>query len=347
VNFAFSEQQETFRAELRRFFSERLNRRAQMDMPGAHDPGLWKEMAALGLLGAAIPETYGGQDLPNVDLCIVFEEAARALLPGPFTSTVVGGSMTVLAAGDDEQRARLLPPIAAGETKAARTDDTGLRIEGDHVSGEQTLLRAAGVADWLMIDRGSQVPAMIISKQSFEAEQMEAVDLTRPRYRVRFDGAGEVLSSSVPLEWEQRGRLVAAAEACGAARGALEMAVAYAKEREQFGKPIGSFQAIKHKAADMMRAVEAARLAVYAAACALDAEDADASVAIATAKAVATDAFLQCATENIQIHGGIGVTWEHDAHLYYRRALDSRVTFGAPDAMREVVANALLEEVAR
>jgi alkylation response protein AidB-like acyl-CoA dehydrogenase len=136
-----------------------------------------------------------------------------------------------------------------------------------------------------------------------------------------------------------------AAESVGAATAALDMAVSYAKEREQFDRPIGSFQAIKHKAADMLRSVEAARLTVYYAASAIDAGDADAHVAAAMAKVAANDAFMRCAAENIQIHGGIGVTWEHDAHLYYRRALASAAMFGESSGGRDLVARALFAEL--
>jgi len=316
MNFSFTPEQDAFRAEARRFFAERVDVRAQIALPSAHDPALWKEMASLGLLGVADPES--GSSL--VDVCIALEEAGRALLPGPFLPHTIA-ALAVAKAGGDPDLARAM---AAGETVASATEDLAL-------------VPCGGVADVVAILR-FQSPGII---RSFDADEIEGADLTRPAVRVT--AMDEVPLNPVPL------RAVAcvavAAESVGAASRALEMATAYAKEREQFGRPIGSFQAIKHKAADMLRAVEAARLAVCYAASALNAGDRNAFVAAATAKVAANDAFMRCAAENIQIHGGIGVTWEHDAHLFYRRALASAAYFGDSAGGRDVVARALFAEL--
>jgi alkylation response protein AidB-like acyl-CoA dehydrogenase len=232
MNFSFTPEQDALRAEARRFLAERVDVRAQIALPGAHDTRLWSEMSALGWL----------DDMPLVDECILVEETGRALLPGPFLAHRLG---------DDAAAAR---PTAAAE-------DT----------------------------------------------QPSGADLTRAPLRARPGARATILLS---------------AESCGVAARALDMAVAYASDRVQFGRPIGSFQAIKHKAADVLRAVQAARLATYAAA-----TDPGDAFAVATAKALANDAVLRATKENIQIHGGIGVTWEHDAHLLYRRALANSVAF--------------------
>ena len=316
MNFSFTPEQDTFRAEARRFFAERVDVRAQIALPGAHDPALWKEMASLGFLGVSDPES--GSSL--VDVCIVLEEAGRALLPGPFLPHTIAALAVVRSGGDPD----LARAIAAGDTVATATEDLAQ-------------VPCGGVADVVAILR-FQSPGMI---RTFDADEIESADLTRPAVRV--SPREEDPLNPVPL------RAVAcvavAAESVGTAARALEMATAYAKEREQFGRPIGSFQAIKHKAADMLRAVEAARLAVYFAASAIDAGDRNAFVAAATAKVAANDAFMRCAAENIQIHGGIGVTWEHDAHLFYRRALASSAYFGDSAGGRDVVARALFAEL--
>jgi len=316
MNFSFTPEQDTFRAEARRFFAERVDVRAQIALPGAHDPALWKEMASLGFLGVSDPES--GSSL--IDVCLVLEEAGRALLPGPFLPHTIA-ALAVARAGSDPNLARAM---AAGETVASATEDLAQ-------------VPCGGVADVVAILR-FQSPGIV---RSFDANEIESADLTRPAARV--SPWEEDPLNPVPL------RAVAcvavAAESVGAAARALEMATAYAKEREQFGRPIGSFQAIKHKAADMLRAVEAARLAVYFAASAIDGGDRNAFVAAATAKVAANDAFMRCAAENIQIHGGIGVTWEHEAHLFYRRALASSAYFGDSAGGRDVVARALFAEL--
>ena len=316
MNFSFTPEQDTFRAEARRFFDERVDVRAQIAMPGAHDPALWKEMAALGFLGVADPES--GSTL--VDLCVLVEESGRALLPGPFLPHTIASLAVARAGGDPD----LVASLTSGETVATATEDP-------------SLVPCGGVADVVAILR-FQEPGLV---RSFDAAEIESADLTRPAVHV--SGGSEDALNPIPLR--HVACTVVAAESVGAAARALEMAVAYAKEREQFGRAIGSFQAIKHKAADMLRAVEAARLAVYYAASSIDAGAPDAFVAAATAKVVGNDAFLRCAAENIQIHGGIGVTWEHDAHLLYRRALANSVYFGDSAGGRDVVARALFAEL--
>jgi alkylation response protein AidB-like acyl-CoA dehydrogenase len=322
VNFSFTPEQETFRAEARRFLSERVDVRAQIAMPGAHDPTLWKEMAALGWLGIALPESDGGQGLGLIDLCILLEEAGRVLLPGPFLPHAIAGLALTRTQTND-----LLPSVASGEIVATAGSDL------------ESAVACGAVADVVVFLRFMD-PA-IARAGTFEASEIEAADLTRPATSVSLQKDVEPLNVPVPLM--PYASVAVAADAVGGAQGALDMAVAYAKDRQQFDRPIASFQAIKHKAADMLRALEAARLAVYYAASAIDSGSPDAFVAAAQAKVAANDAFLRCAAENIQIHGGIGVTWEHDAHLYYRRALADSVTFGESAGGREVVARALFE----
>jgi alkylation response protein AidB-like acyl-CoA dehydrogenase len=326
VNFSFSAEQDAFRAEARRFLAERVDVRAQIAMPGAHYPALWKEMASQGWLGFGIPETQGGQGAGLVDVCILLEETGRALLPGLLLPHTVAGLALVRTSVEDVD---LLRAIASGETIAACAEDLEIPVAGGIVADEVVVLR--------FMEPG------IAHGGTFDASAVESADLTRPAARITLRSALEPLPRSVPLL--PVASVALAAESVGAAAAALEMAVSYAKDRHQFGRPIGSFQAIKHKAADMLRALEAARLTVYYAASAIDAGDPDAHVAAAMAKVAANDAFMRCAAENIQIHGGIGVTWEHDAHLYYRRALASAAMFGESSGGRDVVARALFAEL--
>jgi alkylation response protein AidB-like acyl-CoA dehydrogenase len=326
VNFSFSAEQDAFRAEARRFLSERVDLRAQIALSGAHDPALWKEMASLGWLGFGIPEEYGGQGSSLVDVCILLEETGRALLPGLLMPHIVA---SLALARTNTEYHDLLRALASGETVATCAGDLKIPVAGGIVADEVVVLRFMEPA--------------IAHHGTFEAVAAETADLTRPAARITLRDDLEPLLRPVPLL--PIASVALAAESVGAAAAALDMAVSYAKERQQFGRPIGSFQAIKHKAADMLRALEAARLTVFYAASAIDAGDGDAHVAAAMAKVAANDAFMRCAAENIQIHGGIGVTWEHDAHLYYRRALASSAMFGESSGGRDLVARALFAEL--
>jgi alkylation response protein AidB-like acyl-CoA dehydrogenase len=328
VNFSFSAEQDAFRAEARRFLSERVDLRAQIALPGAHDPALWKEMAGLGWVGASIPETYGGQGFSFVDLSILLEETGRALLPGPLLPHTIA-SLAVIHGGSHDQHEEFLPAMASGESVGASSEEIS------HPTP------CGAVADLVAI-LSFGAPAVAL-KGSFETEEVETADLTRPGARITLRTEPTPLERPTPLRAFTPVAL--AAESVGAAAAALDMAVTYAKERVQFDRPIGSFQAIKHKAADMLRGLEAARLQVYYAASSIDSGSSMRETATAMAKAAADDALLRCAAENIQIHGGIGVTWEHDAHLYYRRALASAASFGDAAGARDFVARALLEEL--
>jgi alkylation response protein AidB-like acyl-CoA dehydrogenase len=326
VNFSFSAEQDTFRAEARRFLSERVDVRAQIALPGAHDPGLWKEMASLGWLGFGIPESEGGQESSLVDVCILLEETGRALLPGPLLPHTIA-SLALARAGTKDPG--LLRAMGTGETIAGCTESLDAPVPCGAVVDDVVLLRFMEPA--------------IARAGTFEAVDMESADLTRPCARITLNAGAEPLDKPTPLL--PVACVPLAAESVGAAASALDMATSYAKDRQQFGRAIGSFQAIKHKAADMLRALEAARLTVYYAASAIDAGDPDAHVAAAMAKVAANDAFMRCSAENIQIHGGIGVTWEHDAHLFYRRALASSAMFGESSGGRDLVARSLFAEL--
>ena len=346
MRFSLTPEQEAFRETARRFLSDRVRVRDAIELPGAHDLELWKSIAAMGWLGVDVPEEYGGQGLTFVETALLAEEAGRALLPGPFTGALQF-TAAITTAGTSQQRAELLPVACSGESVvAAHLDAAPIRFVRNRLRGEVAAVACGEAADrFVVLAESPSGPALVVVKASEAAiEPVESADLTRPAAWVRFDGARvEATLDGVRLdEARDRARVLVAADAVGGATRALEMAVAYAKDRVQFDRPIGSFQAVKHRAADAYRALEAARLATWYAAWSIANGAAGASTAACAAKAMAGDAFVRCAADSIQIHGGIGFTWEHDAHLYYRRALADQATLGDATAQREAIAAGVL-----
>jgi alkylation response protein AidB-like acyl-CoA dehydrogenase len=364
--FAFSDEQQEFRAMLRRFLETRSPEaavRKQMETKRGFDPALWSEMAGqLGLQGLVVPEQFGGQGFGYVELGIALEEMGRSLLCAPYFSTVVLAANTLLRAGDGDAESALLPGIASGATIATlalaeqggRWDESGIEATARkhgatwRISGTKTYVLDGHSADVVLVaartDAGVSLFHVTGDAAGLARSPLTTLDPTRRQARLDFeeveasligaDGAGwGVLSTVLDLA-----AVALAAEQVGGAQRCLDMSVAYARERVQFGRPIGSFQAIKHKCADMLLEVESARSAAYHAAwCASELDDRLPSVA-SLAKAYCSDAFFHVASENIQIHGGIGFTWEHPAHLYYRRAKSSDLLFGDSSYHRELVA---------
>jgi alkylation response protein AidB-like acyl-CoA dehydrogenase len=378
TQFAFSPEQDELRATVRRFLAERSPEsevRRLMETEQGYDPGVWSTMAGqLGLQGLALPEKFGGSGFSFVDLQIVFEEMGRALLCAPFLSSVVLGAQALLTSDDEAAVARWLPGIADGSTIAALavteasgswdaadvTTEAVRTGDGYALSGEKLFVLDGHVADLLLVvalaPSGPSLFAVEATAEGVHREKMPTLDATRTQARIRFHSApatlvGTECAAAGPLEKTMdRAAAALAAEQAGGARRVLEMGVEYAKIREQFGRPIGSFQAIKHKCADMLLAVESATSAAYAVGWAIDAATADpeddaanteAGVLASLAKAYCSEAYYQCAAENIQIHGGIGFTWEHPAHLYYKRAKSSEIMFGTPRHHRARLADRL------
>ena len=342
MRFALTTEQEAFRETARRFLSERVRVRELIELPGAHDPALWHSIAELGWLGVDVPEEHGGQGLTFVETALLAEEAGRALLPGPFLGTLCA-VQALIVGGSDEQRSKWLPNLAGGVSIVSAAMSMGTtRVVRNRVRGEEAAVPCAGVADQVIFaaDTPEGRTMLLIKAKETTIEPTGGADLTRPISRVRFDGSKieERLDPAGLGALRDRARVLVAADAAGGAAKALEMAVAYAKDREQFDRPIGSFQAVKHRAADAWRAVEAARLAVWYAAWAIANGAADASIAASAAKAIACEAFVKAAADSIQIHGGIGFTWEHDAHLYYRRALADQTVLGDSASHRDAIA---------
>jgi len=366
VNFAFSEEQEELRRSVRRFLDDKspiTEVRRLMETTEGYDPAVWSQMAnQLGLQGLTIPEEYGGSGFSYVELIVVLEEMGRSLLCAPYFSTVALAANAILASGDDAAKKELLPGIASGETIAtlALTEDNGrwdlegiqlqAKKSGDGytLDGHKMFVIDGHTANLIVVvartSAGISFFAVDGDAQGLTRTALSTMDMTRKQARLEFSGtparligadggAEAALSKTLDLA-----AVALAAEQVGGAQRCLDMSVEYAKVRIQFGRPIGSFQAIKHKCADMLLEVESAKSAAYYAGWAA-AEDSDELPVVASlAKAYCSEAYFHAAAENIQIHGGIGFTWEHDAHLYFKRAKSSELLLGDPTYHRELLA---------
>jgi alkylation response protein AidB-like acyl-CoA dehydrogenase len=291
-----------------RFKSERLREIAASD--SGFDESGWKEMAELGWAGLALPEEWGGQGLGVVDLAVLFEEMGYAIAPSPLLSNTIAG-LALSFAGSDEQRERWLPGLASGELTGAAGDAPELVHGG------------AGAAVIVIVDGDG---ARLV--EGSEAEPAASIDPTRPAARVP-ESAGEPLPGDVAAAAD-RALVAVTAELVGVCERALEMTVAYVKERKQFGTPVGAYQAVSHRCAQMLLDTEGARAAVSFAAWAADADPERLPEAAAMAKAAASDAGRDVTAAAIQLHGGIGFTWEADVHWLFKRAqLDAALLGGA------------------
>ena len=374
MNFAFSEEQEELRRITRQFLESKSPEsevRRLMETTEGYDPAVWAQMAnELGLQALTIPERYGGQGFSYVELTVVLEEMGRALLCAPYFSSVVLAANTLLHSGDEEACKNLLPGIASGETIATlattepngRWDASGIEAtatqdgDGWRIDGTKMFVIDGQLADLLLVaarsDPGEGAEGVSLFSVAGDAEgltrtPLSTMDQTRKQAKLELSAVPGTLVGTRGKGWDVLERVLdlaavaLAAEQVGGAQFVLEMAVQYAKDRVQFGRPIGSFQAIKHKCADMLLEVESAKSAAYYAAwCAAELNDELPEVA-SLAKAYCSEAYFHAAAENIQIHGGIGFTWEHPAHLYFKRAKSSELLFGDPAYHREQLAQRL------
>ena len=302
------------------------------------DDKLWQRGAELGWTGLAVPEELDGAGQGVVELCLVAEELGRAAAPGP----VLDSALTALALARAGRRAELVSSLAAGEVKASVAHHgavTGSWDGGELVlSGRATAVQAAASADWLLVTVAvgdGDRRLVLADRSSASVEPRRTLDETRRWYDVVLDGvrvpeADVVTGDEAEVGWlADAGAVLTAADSLGVGERLLEMTVGYVKVREQFGRPIGSFQSVKHKVADMLTTLKGARAATYYAAMALDAGVADAASASSVAKAFTGEGVAELAGEALQTHGGIGFTWEHDLHLYLRRAKVNEVLYGA------------------
>ncbi|MCA1834667.1 MAG: acyl-CoA/acyl-ACP dehydrogenase [Actinobacteria bacterium] len=361
MEFDLDDEQRSLRDEARRFLVREAGvayARSMMEDDRGFTDDAWRAMAGLGWTALPFAEEHGGLGQGYVALAILLAEMGRVVLPGPFFSTVVLAGTAIAEAGSETQRKELLPAISEGELLASLVaplteDRVGVETRGDRLHGEATFVADGHVADRVVVaTRGPDGVGLYVTRgrDGVEATPISSMDQTRKVADLRFDGApAERLGDGGWPDVQRvldRASVGLAAEMLGGAERVLELSVDYAKQREQFGRPIGSFQAVKHRAADMLLDVESLRSAVYYAAWAVERDHPDASLAASMAKAYASDAYRRVAASGIQIHGGIGFTWEADLHLYFKRAKASEVAFGDATFHRERMAGILRERYA-
>jgi alkylation response protein AidB-like acyl-CoA dehydrogenase len=374
MNFGFNEEQELLRSTARKFFDNECSSetvRKLMDSPEGMTPDLWKKLAEQGWLGLIVPDEHGGMGLGIVDLVVLMEEMGRAVVPGPFFSTVLLGGLAILEAGTEAQKKAWLPKLASGDARATLawmepTADLGARgitlpataKGGGHtLNGTKLFVQDAHTADVLVVAARTGtgktaedgISLFLVPKGSagLTVTLLPTMDQTRKLCEVTFKDVAvgpDALMGQAGSGWAPLARVIdratvgLCAEMCGGAQKVLDMTVEYAKIRQAFGRPIGSYQGVKHKAADMLVDVENSKSITYYAAWAMDEGVAEGPLAVSMAKAYVSDAYRRVSGAGIQLHGGIGFTWEHDLHLYFKRAKGSEFTFGDATWHRERVA---------
>jgi alkylation response protein AidB-like acyl-CoA dehydrogenase len=373
MNFGFNDEQELLRSTARKFFENECGSdtvRRLMETPEGISPDLWTKLAEQGWLGLVYPEAYDGMGLGLVDLVVLMEEMGRAVVPGPYFSAVLLGGLAILEAGGEAQKKEWLPKIAAGDRRvalawmepSAQLGPAGVTLTAVEkggrylLSGTKLFVHDAHTADALVVAARTRpgaaadgVSLFLLPKttKGLEVTLLPTMDQTRKLCEVSLSdvsvGADARLGAAgagwTPLARVlDRATVALCAEMCGGAQKVLDMTVEYAKIRQAFGRPIGSYQGVKHRAADMLVDVENSKSITYYAAWALDEGAAEAPLAVSMAKAYVSDAYRRVAAAGIQLHGGIGFTWEHDLHLYFKRAKGSEFTFGDATHHRERVA---------
>jgi len=359
LNFDFSDDQKSLKDQARKFLSEKAGAkvtRGVLDNPGkSYDEPLWRSVAEMGWLGVAIPEEHGGLGLGRLELCVLAEEIGRAVAPIPFSSTVYFFAEALMLAGSDAQKKTHLPNVASGETIGcfALSEGPGAptaagiqaKFDGSTLNGVKIPVTDGDCADWAVVvaKEGSGVSLVLVDLKQAGVTRttLKTLDPTRGHAKIEFKGAKAERLGAGGQGWElaeailDRAAVLLAFEQVGGSQACLEMSTDYAKNRYAFSRQIGSFQAIKHKLADMYVAIEVARSNAYYGAWALSTEAAELPFAAAAARAAGSDAYYLCAKENIQTHGGMGFTWEVDCHLFYRRAKLLALQAGGPAAWKE------------
>jgi alkylation response protein AidB-like acyl-CoA dehydrogenase len=357
MNFDFSDEQKQLRDEARKFLAEKCPSkavRAVLDGNAPYDRGLWKGLAGMGFLGVAIPEAYGGAGAGHLELCVIAEEMGRALAPVPFSSTVYLAAEAILIAGDEAQKQKWLPLIAGGSAIGTlalfegkgNPSPEGIKLSasGNSLSGVKRPVPDGAIADVVIVaartgatGRDSDISLFLVDMKAggVEAKTLTNVDPSRGQAELIFKNCKAEPLGAAHEGWSlvsqvlDRAAVLMAFEQVGGADRALEMGRDYALDRIAFGRPIGSFQAVKHMLADMYVSATLARSNCYYGAWALSTNASELPEAAAAARISATQAFQHCAKNNIQVHGGMGFTWEFDCHLYYRRANATALSLGS------------------
>jgi len=358
MQFGLSESQEFLRDGARKFFAGECppaEVRRLMETETAFDPALWSKLTHQGYTGIIFPEEYGGVGLGNVELALLMEEGGRALLPGPFFSTVAFAGSVLDIVASSEQKKKYLAPICQGSVRAtvavleasASWNLSSLQLSSTKgkLTGEKLFVSDAAAADFLLVVARDGVFLVEAKAPGLKISPMASMDFTRKLYTVQFNHTpaekiGE--TGALPRAFDIATTALCA-EMVGGMQRSLDITVEYAKTRKQFGKPIGMFQAVQHQCADMYLETESARSAVYYAAWALEENMPDAAAAVSIAKMYASDASRTVGNRGIQVHGGMGFTWENDLHLYYRRAKGSETAFGDATFHRERLAQLVID----
>jgi alkylation response protein AidB-like acyl-CoA dehydrogenase len=364
VNFDFSDEQKQLREEARRFLADRCPTtavRAVLEGSHSYDKALWKGLAEMGFLGAAIPEEYGGVGLGHLELCVIAEELGRALAPVPMASSIYLAAEALMSAGSEDQKSSWLPRLASGEAIGTfalaegvgrvAEDTIHASVSGGKLSGIKAPVADGDIADVAIVAArsGGQVGLFLVdlSGPGVARETLDSIDPSRGQARLTFDGAPAEPLGAAGDGWRiaagilDRAAVLMAFEQVGGADRALEMGRDYALERMAFGRQIGSFQAIKHMLADMYVAATLARSNAYYGAWALSTGSPELPVAAATARVSATDAYQHCAKNNIQVHGGMGFTWAFDCHLFYRRSNALALALGSKSTWEDLLIDRL------
>ena len=369
MNFGLSESQRILKDNARKFFANECPMaevRRIMEAPHAYDEKLYKKLAEQGFTGIIFPEAYGGLGLGKVEMVALLEEMGRALLPGPYFSSAILAGSIINEAGDEHQKSKYLAPIAEGVRKAtlALVEEQGswhpnsvqMTAHGTRLTGAKLFVTDAAVADTIVVvvrhhHNDLALFAVNAKAPGVTITPMHSMDLTRPVYSVRFDEAeGELLAMGAHARSALHhglniAEVALAAELTGGMQRGIEITVEYAKTRKQFGKPIGGYQAVQHQCADMYFFTEGSRSSALYAAWALDNQAPDAEKAVAIAKMYASDSGREVGNRSIQVHGGMGFTWENDCHLFYRRAKASEVMLGDASYHRDRIATMIIDPV--
>lgn len=363
MNFDFSEEQLFIRDQARNFLSQECTAqtvRGVLDTDTPFDRELWQKIIDLGWTSMAIPEAYGGLDLGYLELCVIAEELGRALAPVPFSSSVYLATEALKTWGSEEQKTHYLPKLAAGEligtlatSEALGALTVAAQVTGGKLQGKKYPVPDGDVADFAIVlanDESGVAGLFLVEleRDTVQRSTLTSMDPSRSQASLAFDNAPAQALGDGAAGMERlatlldRAAVLLAFEQIGGSHAALDMGMAYTRERYAFGRSIASFQAIKHKFADMYVAMELARANAYYGAWALSCDAPDLPLAAATARVSATEAYYQITRENIQVHGGMGFTWEFDCHLYYRRAQLLSSVIGTLPHWKEAVATRLL-----
>jgi alkylation response protein AidB-like acyl-CoA dehydrogenase len=365
MNFEFSEEQQLLRQQAQTFLRDKASPahvRAILDGDEPFDQALWRDMAELGWTATTIPEAFGGLGLSHLELCVLAEELGRSLAPTPFSSSVYLATEALLLYGNKTQQQRYLPALASGALiacyavaegpKPVTATNLATTVRNGALSGVKVPVADGDVADIaiLLAHNGLGRASLYIADlrgDGVTRTRVNTLDPTRSHAKIAFDQAPVERLGDDGQGWRHnemlfdRAAVLFAFEQVGGAQACLDMSRDYAMRRYAFGRPIASFQAIKHRMVDMYIAITLARSNCYYGAWALNTNAPELSVAAATARASATDAFHYCAKENIQLHGGMGFTWEFDCHLYYRRSKLLAVNLGGPNRWKDLLVTRL------